>query len=63
LHIRRARLSNSSKAWESRDIPASASSEMPVSNFSANAGFNISVGIMVTRFALPQRSPMPFSVP
>ena len=36
---------------------------MPVSYFSAKAGFKSSVGMMEIRLALPQRSPMPFSVP
>ena len=31
--------------------------------FFANSGFSFSVGMMETRLALPQRSPMPFSVP
>ena len=51
---RRARRESASKA-----LPA----EMPVSNFSANADFRSSVGMIEVRSALPQRSPMPFSVP
>ena len=44
-------------------MPASASAEMPVSKRSAKAGFSTSVGMIEIRLALPQRSPMPFSVP
>ena len=36
---------------------------MPVSKRSAKGGFSISVGMTVVRSALPQRSPIPFSVP
>ena len=34
-----------------------------MSNFSANSGLSLSVGMMETRLALPQRSPSPLSVP
>ena len=34
-----------------------------MSNFSANSLFSFSVGMIEHRLALPQRSPMPFSVP
>jgi len=38
-------------------------SEMPMSNFSANSLLSFSVGMIEQRLALPQRSPMPLSVP
>ena len=41
----------------------SASGVTPVSKRSASSAFNASVGIRVTRLALPQRSPRPFSAP
>ena len=44
-------------------ISFSASGVTPVSKASEYSGFSASVGMSVTRLALPHRSPRPFSVP
>jgi hypothetical protein len=58
-----ARLSISSMVCEACASVFSLSSEMAISNFSENSGFNFRVGMIDTRFALPQRSPSPLNVP
>ena len=53
----------SSSARDTCTSDDSLSSVMPMSNFSANSPFSFNVGMIEQRLALPQRSPMPFSVP
>ena len=53
----------SSTARETRVSEASPSSVTPISKREAKGSLSMSVGISVTRSALPQRSPRPPSVP
>src|SRR6516225_11090572 len=58
-----ARLSISSSVCEACARVLSCACETPISKRSANSLLSLSVGMMDTRLALPQRSPSPLSVP
>ncbi len=57
------RFNISSSLREAAASPFNCSSDTLISNRSENSLFNLSVGMIDTRLALPQRSPRPFSVP